>query len=340
MNDIIKSIKSFLYDRSASPLFGAFLISWAVWNYRFVLYLISDLKIENKINYLDKYFLPVKYEFFGYAINIPTQLTSGFVVPLVLTLFYIYAYPFLAKPVYRFSLKRQTEIREIKQQESDVRLLDEKESREIFQRLAELQDKYDSDTDYLQKHVSSLTKKISELENNKREGLSELSDKELNEKIESIIGTNDNKASNHVMYDVEVNNAKDYSNKRAVGTGSFDFSNNNGVFTIGEESLLFETKWSNASSDSVHVYSDPTSIDSIALAKDASSISLIKDASNYDFSSRYRTPSKGQIIIFKNIHGNYAALRVNEIKSSSRGAEVNEVAFEYVINSDGQVDFT
>lgn len=337
MGDIIKSIKAFLYDRSASPLFGAFLVSWAVWNYRFILYILSDLKVENKINFIDSYFLPMQYELYGYTINISTQFTNGLLVPLILTLLYIYAYPYFAKPVYKFSLKRQAEIREIKQKESDLRLLDEKESREIFQRLAELQNKYNSDTEYLQKHVASLTKVISELEKNAKVDVSKLSDKELDKEIKSIIGTNDDEAPNHVMDNVVLDGAKKYSSKRTVGEGSFDFNNNNGIFTIGEGTLLFETKWSNANSDSIHLYSDPASIDSIALAKNISSISLIKDASKYDFSSRYRTPSKGEVIILKNNYGNYAALQVNDIKSGNTDAEVT---FEYVINSDGQVDFT
>lgn len=193
MEDIIKSVKAFLYDRSTSPLFGAFVVSWAAWNYRFIIYVISDINIDQKIKLIDSYFSALELELFGCIISIPSQLTNGFIVPAVFASLYIYAYPYLAKPVYRFSLKRQTEIRTIKQQEGDARLLDEKESREILQRLAELQEKYNSDTDNLQRQVSSLSKTITEFENKTKPDLSKVSDKELEEIIYSSPEKNSNK---------------------------------------------------------------------------------------------------------------------------------------------------
>jgi len=46
MDDIFKSIKAFLYDRVASPLFGAFVTAWSIWNYRVISILLSD---ENEL---------------------------------------------------------------------------------------------------------------------------------------------------------------------------------------------------------------------------------------------------------------------------------------------------
>ena len=42
MQDIFISIKAYLYERAASPLTGAFAVSWVVWNYRFFVVLFSD----------------------------------------------------------------------------------------------------------------------------------------------------------------------------------------------------------------------------------------------------------------------------------------------------------
>lgn len=48
MGEIIKSMKAFLYGRSSSPLFGAFIVSWAVWNYRVIITLLSNEKLADK----------------------------------------------------------------------------------------------------------------------------------------------------------------------------------------------------------------------------------------------------------------------------------------------------
>ena len=58
-----------------------------------------------------------------------------------------------------------------------------------------------------------------------------------------------------------------YSNRMSSGGASFDYSNNNGGFSIGHETFLFETKWSKASDRSIHCYNDPPSIAGLAIAK-------------------------------------------------------------------------
>jgi hypothetical protein len=81
MEDIIKSIKAFLYDRSSSPLFGAFIISWMAWNYRLLMLVLSDTEIDKKFKDIDKYFDPVVWEIGKYSFSIPTEILNGFIVP-------------------------------------------------------------------------------------------------------------------------------------------------------------------------------------------------------------------------------------------------------------------
>lgn len=116
-----------------------------------------------------------------------------------------------------------------------------------------------------------------------------------------------------------------------TGTVSFDYSNNNGCYAIGEGLYLFETKWSKASKTSIHVYNDPFSIDLIAIAKGLIDIDVVQDIDSYDFSSRARTAKLGQVIIFKNKNGFSALAKVINIKDDSRGDEQDEVIFEYKI---------
>ena len=60
---------------------------------------------------------------------------------------------------------------------------------------------------------------------------------------------------------------KVYACEAEQGSFTFDYSNNDGKFTIGKDEYLFTTEWSKASNRSIHAYSDPSNIDSIARIK-------------------------------------------------------------------------
>jgi len=56
--------------------------------------------------------------------------------------------------------------------------------------------------------------------------------------------------------------------------------------------------------------------------------------------SRTRTPQEGEIVILKNRFGNYAALKIIDIKDRTRSDDRDELTFEYVINPNGYTDFS
>lgn len=124
---------------------------------------------------------------------------------------------------------------------------------------------------------------------------------------------------------------KVYACEAEQGSFTFDYSNNDGKFTIGKDEYLFTTEWSKASNRSIHAYSDPSNIDSIARIKAPCTLSKEKLTGEYDFSSRCRTPNIGDIIIWKNIFGNYAATQIIAISNDTRGANHDELTCEYVI---------
>ena len=124
---------------------------------------------------------------------------------------------------------------------------------------------------------------------------------------------------------------KVYACEAEQGSFTFDYSNNDGKFTIGKDEYLFTTEWSKASNRSIHAYSDPSNIDSIARIKAPCTLSKEKLTGEYDFSSRCRTPNIGDIIIWKNIFGNYAATQIIAISGDTRGANHDELTCEYVI---------
>ena len=131
-----------------------------------------------------------------------------------------------------------------------------------------------------------------------------------------------------------------YRDGRLRGTVAFDYSNNNQRFVIGEGLNLFETQWSKASDTSIHALRDAPSIGSIALAKGAANIAAVRDAAAYEFSSRHRTPRLGEVVLWRNVNGIYAATQVLAIKDDTRGSDPDELCFEFVILPDGSTDFS
>lgn len=130
-----------------------------------------------------------------------------------------------------------------------------------------------------------------------------------------------------------------YHNKGLSGAVTFDYSNNNGRFAIGDGHFLFETRWRKASDRSIHANRDEPSIEGLALVKEPDRIELITDASSYDYSSRSRTPRIGQIVLWRNTNGLYAATKIVAIADDSRGAKNDELSFEFRVLTEG-ISFT
>ena len=125
-----------------------------------------------------------------------------------------------------------------------------------------------------------------------------------------------------------------------VGEAVFNYSNHNGRYVIGRETLEFETKWSKASNVSIHVLNDPPSINGVALGPlEWTDISQVVNAATLDYTSRSRTPRVGQIVLFRNKHGFYAAVRLLEIKDDTRGDDHDELRIQYAIQADGSDNF-
>jgi len=166
MEDIFKSIKAYLYDRAASPLIGAFIVAWSVWNYRIGIIVFGggDRPVEEIFSQIDNLYATHQITAFGISLPVNGVFFHGAFVPTILTLIYIYVYPWISKPVYEHSLRKQKELREIKQESENNRLLSVEESRGIYRRLAELQAKHEEEIDTYEKQVASLNETIKQLE--------------------------------------------------------------------------------------------------------------------------------------------------------------------------------
>lgn len=131
-----------------------------------------------------------------------------------------------------------------------------------------------------------------------------------------------------------------YTSPAKIGKVTFDYSNNNGRYFIGEGELMFELDFSKSSNDNIQLYKDPQNIRTVAVVKDTDNIKSIKDARIYDGSSRVRRPNINQIAILQNTNGFYVAIKILSIKDDTRGYLNDEISFEYTIQTNGTPDFT
>ena len=130
------------------------------------------------------------------------------------------------------------------------------------------------------------------------------------------------------------------SNSSLSGEVTFDYSNFDGRFVLGKRPLEFETMWTKASNTNIHAYNDPPSIDGIAVALNFNTISQIKRAASLDYSSRSRTVQVNEILVLRNVNDFYAAVRILGIKDRTRGADRDELKFQFAIQPNGSDDFS
>ncbi|MEO5912256.1 MAG: deaminase [Pelobium sp.] len=121
------------------------------------------------------------------------------------------------------------------------------------------------------------------------------------------------------------------ANPNLSGSATFDYTNNNGLYIIGNNEMIFETMWTSAGQGSIHAYNDPGTIKAIAIADGCKEINEIKDGSIYNSSSRARTIHEGEILIVENINGFVAAIKIVGVKIKGGTDSINELNFEFCI---------
>nr|WP_314528325.1 hypothetical protein [uncultured Pseudomonas sp.] len=137
------------------------------------------------------------------------------------------------------------------------------------------------------------------------------------------------------------------TNRSACLTGKvpFDYSINNGVFTIGAGENKFILAFSSAGHDQVHMYNGlhkrEANTDRIAKAGDAGSFKDIKDVTEFDYASSSVVAEVGEIVALRSRDtGRYALVQILDVKcKGTYGAEINEVVFRYVINTGSGTSF-
>ncbi len=100
MEKIIDTLNELIKDRISNPLTSTFAISWCLWNYKFLMILLSDNTVVTTIQLIKEHSFP----------NILQTIIYGFALPLISSLIYIFAYPYPSREIYKFTLRRKQEI--------------------------------------------------------------------------------------------------------------------------------------------------------------------------------------------------------------------------------------
>ncbi|MEP5763301.1 MAG: hypothetical protein ABJ308_01840 [Halieaceae bacterium] len=166
MQEALNSIKAFLYERSSSPLAGAFVIAWLIINYRIVLIVFSGDSPDLKFSGIEQYFEELGYlqSWWGWSSAIPVVVWKGVVSPVILTILYLFIYPAVAYPVYKWSLWIQGEMRKLKEAADKDKMLPVKRSQEILTRQAQLEKQIADEREQSQSKNDALTSTVNEFE--------------------------------------------------------------------------------------------------------------------------------------------------------------------------------
>lgn len=118
------------------------------------------------------------------------------------------------------------------------------------------------------------------------------------------------KGANYITVKTDIEKSS-YHNPQMEGAASFNFKNNSGRFTIGSGDYEFVTQWSECGSRTIYAYSD--SVKQIGYCPEQVSIPEDQDFSRFDFTSRVREISIGEIVVFMNHNGKFAAVLVTDV---------------------------
>ncbi|HVF42374.1 MAG TPA: matrixin family metalloprotease [Pyrinomonadaceae bacterium] len=119
-----------------------------------------------------------------------------------------------------------------------------------------------------------------------------------------------------------------YVSRRLEGAvENFNYTNNNGNFTIGYDDYTFETDWSGCNNTCMYALNDPDTIDGVALATDAAEIEQVTNPARYDMSQRAVILYVNRVLVLKNNHGYYAAIKLTKVEY------YGSISFKYKIFS-------
>ena len=178
MEDAIKSIKAYLYDRDSSPLTGAYLIIWCIWNFRLLLIIFSSDSISIKFVNIEYYLFQPSY-FFDYScIFGPIWV---YVMPLILALLYLLALPHFSLKIYEKTLEHRKKLNEKKQAIENQVLLTKEESIKIRRETYRAAEEYEEEIRKKDELISDLRYRLEEINRKDQEKMEFVTNEQLTE---------------------------------------------------------------------------------------------------------------------------------------------------------------
>ncbi|MDH0866615.1 hypothetical protein [Mitsuaria sp. GD03876] len=160
-NDLITSAKETLLDRLTSPLIGSFILAWPLWNYKFLVILLSSNSVTTTFRLIETVAFRSDWE----------VVWRGVLAPLASALAYVFLYPFPATLVFRYVRTHQATLNRIKQEIEGAELLSVEQSRAIrsaaraeVQQAQRLVDEMSSENRALKESVENLEGRLRSLE--------------------------------------------------------------------------------------------------------------------------------------------------------------------------------
>jgi hypothetical protein len=154
IDELVKTIRLHLSERLTSPLLGAFVTSWCVWNYRVLMVLFSGEPLARKFGFLDNTIYP----------NVWQSLTFGFALPAITAAAYLFLYPYPSKIVYEFTRKKQREILDIRRRIEGETPLTIEDSKKIRGEHALAEQTYSSELDRKDREIEKLKTQVGALQ--------------------------------------------------------------------------------------------------------------------------------------------------------------------------------
>lgn len=223
IKDLWASMVAYVSERTTNPLTSAFVLSWAAWNYKFFVLLLSDESPAEKFAAIDALY-PRPETYFG----------GGLLYPALTALFYVFLYPYITARVVTFYRRRQVAIANSLKSIEGARVKDVEEvSRMIRAHEKELQS-INSDLASSREKIEGLQRALSgaEFELN---NANELLDKARTVVVEKSIDTSDR---NHITTTSKSEKAIEIPqvSSESLAGGDAPASRESGVRPIGDMS--------------------------------------------------------------------------------------------------------
>jgi len=127
LREVTSSIQQVYKERATSPLLGAYVVAWSLFNYRFIMVLFSDMDIMEKFVWVDS-----SYDYWEFGFRIV-------VGPVVSILLWLYLYPRLAIPYYSRWLTNQRELYRLRLQADAEKPISNEEASELRAKIIQLE---------------------------------------------------------------------------------------------------------------------------------------------------------------------------------------------------------